>query len=88
MSVRVRVHFSAGKGRKAHTATFTKPGTKAALCKVTTIRIKGKVFRGRRGGRTLCGPSTGKNSPGARAARRAFTAMVKRSRRHGRRSRR
>lgn len=77
-------------GRKL--VTFHKPGTKSSLCKVTTIRIKGKTFRGRRGGRTLCGPSTGKNSPAAKAARAAFKRMVKgskrRTHRKARRSRR
>lgn len=75
--------------RGGHLVTFRKTGTKASLCKVTKIKIKGKTFMGRRGGRTLCGPSTGKNSPAAKAARAKFTRMVKghkrRSHRRGRR---
>jgi len=67
--------------RGGHVVTFHKTGTKASLCAITTIRIKGKTFRGRRGGRHLCGPSTGKNSPKAKAARAAFKRMVKGSKR-------
>ncbi len=84
MATKVRVTFHP-KGGKAHTATFTKPGTKAQLCKVTSIRVGGHSFRGRRGGRTLCGPSTGKNTADARAARRAFAARWGRRHRRGRR---
>lgn len=68
--------------------TFHKTGTKSSLCKITKIKIKGKTFMGRRGGRALCGPSTGKNSPAAKAARAAFKRMVKGAKRHTRRSHR
>lgn len=72
--------------------TYHKNGSKASLCKITKITIHGKTFMGRRGGRTLCGPSTGKNSPAAKAARAAFKRMVKGSHRrrhvHKRRGRR
>lgn len=71
--------------RGGHLVTFHKTGTKASLCKVTKITIKGRTFMGRRGGRTLCGPSTGKNSPSSRAARAAFKAMVRGMRRRGHR---
>jgi hypothetical protein len=83
MKTAVKVRFKGGG-----TATFHKTGSKDELCKITTIRIKGKTFRGRRGGRTLCGPSTGKNSPAARAARAAFKRMVKGMKRRRSRSRR
>lgn len=75
--------------RGGHFVTFHKTGSKKSLCKITEIKIKGKSFMGRRGGRALCGPSTGKNSPAAKAARAKFTRMVKghrsRSHRRGRR---
>jgi hypothetical protein len=64
---RVKVRF-----KNHHVATFKKHGSKESLCKVTRIKVGGHSFMGRRGGRALCGPSTGKNSPDARAARAAF----------------
>ena len=73
-------------GGKPTTVVFSKKGTKESLCKRVPIRIKGKTFMGRRGGRALCGPSTGKNSASAKAARRLFAKMAKGSKR--RRSRR
>lgn len=89
MKTAVKVRMKA-PGKKARIVTFHKTGSKASLCAITTIRIKGKTFKGRRGGRTLCGPSTGKNMPKAKAARRKFVAMVKalKRRRVSRRSRR
>lgn len=75
--------------RGGHLVTYHKKGSKAYLCTPRKIRIKGKTFTGRLGGRTLCGPSTGKNTKAARDAREAFTKMVKshkrRVRRHSRR---
>ncbi len=72
MSVTVRIPLK-DKHRRVHMVAFTKPGTEASLCKVTTIKIKGRTFHGRRGGRYLCGSGTGKNTAAAKAARRAFT---------------
>ena len=63
--------------RGGHKVTFHKHGSKESLCRIQKITIKGRTFMGRRGGRTHCGPSTGKNSPSARAARAQFKRMVK-----------
>jgi hypothetical protein len=81
MKTAVRVKFRGGK-----MVVFHKSGTKSSLCKVTKIKIKGKSFMGRRGGRTLCGPSTGKNSAASKAARAQFKRMVKGGKRSRRKS--
>ena len=65
-AVTVKMH---GKDGKVRLATFHKAGTKEQLCKPTMIKIHGKTFQGKRGGRALCG---GKLSTDAAKARRVF----------------
>lgn len=72
-AVTVKMH---GKDGKVHLATFHKAGTKESLCKPTTIKIKGKTFQGKRGGRALCG---GKISAGASEARGVFARCAKKA---------
>ena len=57
--------------------TFRKQGTKAYLCSLKPIHIGRKVFYGRKGGRTLCGPRTGANSPKSKDARDLFYKRAK-----------
>lgn len=71
--VQVPMH---GRDGKVHRVTFTKSGTKEQLCAVTTIKVAGKTFQGRRGGRALCG---GKLSTEASEARHVFARCAKRA---------
>ncbi len=63
----------AGKVRQV---TFHKAGTEESLCKPTMIKIHGKTFKGRRGGRALCG---GEISADASEARGVFARCAKKA---------